>query len=56
MGKALVRACDTLGLTKGDAALTQLVAQKIIELAERGLKTPTDLNLAATIEFRSDLH
>jgi len=31
--------------------MTQLVAEKIIELAKRGLKTPTTLHLAAIKEF-----
>jgi hypothetical protein len=56
MGKAFVTTCETLGLSEQDAALTQLVAQKIIVLAERGLKTTTALHLAAIKEFRSDPH
>jgi len=34
--------------------MTQLVAEKIIELAQRGLKNPTELHLAAIKEFKSD--
>jgi len=41
----------TLGLSDRDDAITQLVAEKIIELAKRGLKTPTTLHLAAIKEF-----
>lgn len=54
MGKAFVTTCEALGLSDRDDAMTQLVAQKIIELAQRGLKTPTGLHLAAIKEFRSD--
>ena len=54
MGKALVSTCRTLGLSERDDAMTQLVAQKIIALAERGLKTRTELYLAAIKEFMAD--
>ena len=33
---------------------TQFVAQKIIELAKRGLENPTELHLAAIKEFNSE--
>jgi hypothetical protein len=33
--------------------MTRLVAEKIIELAQRGLKDPTALYLAAINEFKS---
>jgi hypothetical protein len=39
MGAALSKTCDALGLTEGSDAT--LVAEKIIELAERGLRNPT---------------
>ncbi len=51
MGKAFMRACDTLGLSECDDDLSQLVAQKIIELAQRGLKNPTALHLTALQEL-----
>jgi hypothetical protein len=54
MGKAFVTTCESLGLSDRDDAMTQLVAQKIIELAQRGLKNPTALQLAAIKEFKSD--
>jgi hypothetical protein len=54
MGKAFVSTCEALGLSDRDDAMTQLVAQKIIELAQRGLKNPTALQLAAIKEFKSD--
>ena len=34
--------------------MTQLVAEKIVELAQRGLKNPPELHLAAIKEFKSD--
>ena len=55
MGQAFVTTCETLGLSEHDA-LTQIVAQKIIELAQRGLKNSTALHLAAIKEFKSDPH
>ena len=46
IANALVMTCEAL--------MTQLVAQKIIELAKRGLKNPTELHLAAIKEFNSE--
>jgi len=46
--------CEVLGLSNRDDAMTQLVAEKIIELAKRGLNDPTALHLAAIKEFNSD--
>ena len=51
MANALVMTCEALGLSDRDDAMTQLVAEKIIELAKRGLKNPTALHLAAIKEF-----
>jgi len=51
---ALVMTCEALGLSNRDDAMTQLVAEKIIELAKHGLKNPTELHLAAIKEFNSD--
>src|SRR5262249_4306919 len=51
MASALVATRKPLGWSSRDAAMTQLVAEKIIELAKRGLKNPTMLLLAATKEF-----
>jgi len=47
-------ACEAPGLSNRDDAMTQLVAQKIIELAKRGLKNPTALHLAAIKELKLD--
>ena len=54
MGKAFVTTCEVLGLTDRTDAMTKLVAQKIIELAQRGLKNPLALHVAAMQEFESD--
>jgi hypothetical protein len=54
MGKALVTTCEALGLSDRDDAMTRLVAEKIIELAQRGINKPTALHFAAMKEFRSD--
>ena len=54
MANALVMTCEALGLSHRDAAMTQLVAQKIVEYVQRGFKSPTELHLAAIKEFNSD--
>ena len=54
MGKAFVTTCETLGLSERDDALTRLVAEKVIELTQRGLKNPTALHLAVIKEFKAD--
>jgi len=54
VANALVMTCEALGLSNRDDAMTQLVAEKIIELAKRGLENPTALHLAAMKEFNSD--
>ena len=54
IGDALIITCETLGVSERDDASIQLIARKIIELAERGLKNTTALHLAALKEFKSD--
>jgi len=54
MAKAFVTTRETLGLSEQDDPMTTLVAQKIIELVQRGIKNPTALHLAAMKEFESD--
>ena len=51
VANALVMTCQALGLSNRDDAMTQLVAEKIIELAKRGLNDPIELHLAAIKEF-----
>ncbi len=47
MGAAFVSTCDALGLADRTDPITALVAEKIIELAERGLRNPTAMQLMA---------
>ena len=54
MGKAFVLTCEALGLSDRADAMTNLVAEKIIELAQRGFNNPTALHLAAMKEFKLD--
>jgi hypothetical protein len=54
MGKALATACEALGRSDRNDAITTLVAEIIIKLAQRGIKSPTALHFAAMKEFRSD--
>jgi hypothetical protein len=54
MGKALIATCESLGLSDRNDAMTKLVAEKIMELAQRGIKNPTALQLAAIKDFKSD--
>ena len=51
VANALVMTCEALGLSNRDDAMTQLVAEKIIELAKHGLNDPIELHLAAIKEF-----
>jgi hypothetical protein len=57
MGVAFSNTCDALGLTKRSDPITKLVAEKIIELAERGLRNPTAIHLLAMkeLQFNSEL-
>ncbi|MGA7789609.1 MAG: hypothetical protein WCA56_15765 [Xanthobacteraceae bacterium] len=43
MARALDGACETLGLTAGESPATQLLAEKIIEIAQRGVRDPNIL-------------
>ncbi len=54
MGQALVTTCQTLGLSNRADAVSHLVAEKIIELAQRGIKDPTALHSVALKEFKSN--
>jgi hypothetical protein len=56
MGAALSKTCDALGLTERSDPMTTLVAEKIIELAERGLRNPSAIHLMAMTELKSNLH
>jgi hypothetical protein len=50
MSAALVAACDTLHLKVGDPA-TRFVAEKVIELAQRGVRDPDMLRTMTLKEF-----
>src|SRR5262249_26159662 len=54
MGAALSKTCDALGLRERAYPITTLVAGKIIELAERGLRNPTTIHRMAMTELESN--
>ena len=47
MGAAFSKTRDALGLAERSDPITALVAGKIIELAERGLRNPSAMHLMA---------
>lgn len=51
MGIALERACAAMGLRDTDDQITQLVAEKIIELAQRGVVGADTLSAMAVKEL-----
>lgn len=55
MGQAFVMTCQTFGLNDRSDSMANLVAEKIIELAERGFKNPLALHLAALNEFAQNV-
>ena len=54
MGAAFSKTCDELGLAERSDPITALVAEKIIELAERGLRNSTAIHLMAINELKSN--
>jgi hypothetical protein len=52
MSEALRGVCDTLSLKLVDGPETRLVAQKIIELAQRGVRDVAALRAMALSEFK----
>ena len=54
MSRALESVCDTLRLKMVDDAATRLVAQKIIELAQRGIRDSATLTKLTLQEFKYD--
>jgi hypothetical protein len=54
MGAAFVSTCAALGLTGRPDAITELVAEKIVELAQRGLRDPTAIHTFAMRELKSN--
>lgn len=45
MGAAFSKTCEALGLNDRTDPITTLVAEKIIELAQRGLRNPTAIHM-----------
>ena len=54
MGKALDATREALGLSDRGDRTNELIAQKIVELAQRGLRNPVALSSAAVKELKSD--
>jgi hypothetical protein len=54
MSAALDAVCKALGLSVVDDPATQLIARRIIELAQRGVRDATTLTAAALRELKSD--
>ncbi len=52
MSEALKGVCETLSLNLVDDAATRLVAQKIIELAQRGVRDVATLRTMALSAFK----
>ena len=51
MSAAFVAACDALHLKVGDDPATRFVAEKVIHLAQRGIRDPDMLRTMALKEF-----
>jgi hypothetical protein len=51
MSVAFVAACDALHLKVGDDSATRVVAEKVINLAQRGIRDPDALRAATLKEF-----
>jgi hypothetical protein len=56
MSAALEGVCEALGLKGVDDATTRLVAQKVIELAQRGIKDVETLNAMTLEQFEHQQH
>ena len=52
MSEALQSVCDTLSLKAVDGAATRLVARKIIELTQRGVRDAATLRAMTLKEFK----
>jgi hypothetical protein len=52
--RARWKVCDALRLKMVDDAATRLVAQRIIELAQRGIHDPAILTMLTLKEFKYD--
>jgi hypothetical protein len=54
MSAAFVAACEALHLKVGDDPETRFVAEKVIELAQRGISDPDELRTMTLKEFGLD--
>jgi len=54
MSAAFVAACEGLHLKVGDDPATRFVAEKVIELAQRGMRDPEELRTMTLKEFGLD--
>jgi hypothetical protein len=54
MSAAFVAACDALHLKVGDDPATRVVAEKVINLAQRGIRDPDTLRTMTLKEFGLD--
>jgi hypothetical protein len=54
MSSAFVKVCTSLGLADRADPLTEIVAQHIIEAAQRGIRNETALFLSVLRDFKSD--
>jgi hypothetical protein len=54
MSAALDNVCEALGLSVVDDPATRLIARKIIELAQRGIRDAVTLSAAALRELNGD--
>ncbi len=52
MGEAFATTCEAFGLRDCADAMTQVVAEKIIELARRGYRNPSVMHFAAIKEIQ----
>jgi hypothetical protein len=54
MSTAFTKACDTLGFDDRADPITELLARQVIELAERGIRTQTELYFMTLEGFRAN--
>ena len=54
MSRALENACDALSLKVVDDAATRMIAEKIIELSQRGVRDVATLTSMTLKEFKRD--
>jgi hypothetical protein len=54
MSEAFQGACQALGLTDRNDPLNELVAKRVIDLAQMGVRSSADLYMRTLQEFRSN--